>query len=162
MNITKLLLSVSVVLSLSGFVVYASETENNTAHEGVEAHHKNKIEIGISNTHTEHGENAFTMALSYNYRFSDIASIGVLGEHAFGDLDTSIFGLPFKIYPGQGWVLTAMPAVERHGSHNEELFRLGVGYEFEMEGYSITPELNADYVDDEVNIVAGVSIGFGF
>ncbi len=137
---------------------YAGHTDSAHAE-----HHRNKIELGIANTHTEHGENAFTLAASYNYRFSDFASIGVLGEYAFDPLDQWIVGLPLKFYPGKGWVLVAMPGAEFHNGHEEALFRLGVGYEFELEGgYSITPEFNADYVDDEIEYVIGLTFGFGF
>ncbi len=128
-----------------------------------EAHrHANKFEFVLSNTHTEHGENAVTAAMSYHRRISPLVSVGVLGEYAFGDIDTGIVGIPVKLYPGQGWVFTGMPGVEIHDSNTEGLFRVGVGYEFELEGFSLTPEVNADFVDGETNIVTGISIGFGF
>lgn len=148
-------------LLFSTGTAFSSEAIQSETHEA-EEHHRHKIEFGIANTHTEHGEDAFTLAASYNYHFSDMASIGILGEYAFDPLDIWVVGLPLKFYPGQGWVLTAMPGAELHGGHHEPLFRLGVGYEFEMDGYSITPEFNADWVDDEVEYVIGVNIGFGF
>ena len=123
---------------------------------------RNKIEFTIGNTHAEHGDNAFTFAASYNYRFSEQASVGVLVEHAFDPLDSWVVGVPFKLYPGEGWVLTAMPGIELEGGEEEPLFRIGVGYEFELDGYSLTPEINADYVDSDVAIVLGLSIGFSF
>lgn len=151
--------------SFTGLPAVASETTETTGHAETEhaEHHRNKIELGIANTHTEHGENAFTLAASYGYRFSDFASIGLLGEYAFDPLDIWVVGIPLKLYPGHGWVLTAMPGAEIHNGHEEALFRLGVGYEFEIEGgYSITPEFNVDYVDDEVEYVVGLTFGFGF
>ena len=92
-------------LSLEAYHPYHSSlwilSENAGRTESAHAeHHRNKIELGIANTHTEHGENAFTLAASYNYRFSDFASIGVLGEYAFDPLDQWIVGLPLKFYPG--------------------------------------------------------------
>jgi len=160
-----MLSKVRLVMAASLFVLSSVATADaEEAGQSYHEHDRHKIELGISNTHTEHGENAFTMAASYNYRFSESASIGVLTEYAFDPLETWILGVPLKIYPGAGWVLTAMPAAEIHDSHSEPLFRLGVGYEFEIEGTnsSLSPEFNVDWVDDEVNFVIGLSLGFGF
>lgn len=146
------------ILALTSGVVCAGGALSDEEH----GHQKNKFEMSLSNTHTEHGENAATFALAYHRRVSPLVSVGILGEHSFGHLDTNIVGIPVKLYPNKGWVLTAMPGAEFHGGHHNPLFRVGVGYEFEMGGYSITPEVNADFVDGETNIVAGISIGFGF
>ncbi len=156
------LVGVATALFFTAGTAMASDEAEGGLHHESEEHQRNKVELGIANTHTEHGENAFTLAASYNYRFSKAASIGVLGEYAFDPLDQWVFGLPLKFFPGQGWVLVAMPGVEIHGGHQKPLFRLGVGYEFEMDGYSITPEFNVDWVEDEVEYVIGVSVGFGF
>jgi hypothetical protein len=121
---------------------------------------RHKFEVGVAVTHTEHDETAFTLAASYGYRVSPALSIGVLGEYAFDPLDLWVVGVPVRYFTGQRWVLTAMPGVEIHHSHTESLFRLGVGYEIEKEGYTVTPEVNFDWVNDEVSIVAGVMFGF--
>jgi hypothetical protein len=162
MTKTFLNLATMAIGVLSGLPTLAEEAGQPNAPHEVEAYHRNKIEFGIANTHTKHGDNAITLAVSYGYRFSELASIGILGEYAFGDLDFGIVGIPLKLYPGDGWVLVAMPGVEIHDGHQEVLFRLGVGYEFEMEGFSITPEVAVDYVDDEVDLVVGLTFGFGF
>ncbi len=161
MRVHFLLISATVAALFSTGPVVASEEAEGGAHE-TEEHHRHKIELGIANTHTQHGDNAFTLAASYNYRFSEIASVGILGEHAFDPLNIWVVGIPLKLYPGHGWVLTAMPGAEIHNGHEEPLFRVGVGYEFEMDGFSITPEFNVDWVDNEVEYVIGVSFGFGF
>jgi hypothetical protein len=56
-----------------------------------------------------------------------------------------------------------MPAVEYHNSHSEALFRLGIGYDFELEGgNTLAPEINIDFVDGSTDLVVGIAFGFGF
>ena len=47
-------------------------------------------------------------------------------------------------------------------SNTEFLVRLGVAYEFEIGRWSITPEFNVDFVDDEESTAFGISFGYGF
>lgn len=150
---------VAVLPPLDGAPARAEEAEHHT--EGQVEHHQ-KLNLGVGFTRKEGGDSGFTLAASYDYRFSSPASIGLLGERAFGDVDTWVVGAPVKLYPGGHWVVITMPAVEIHDSETEPMFRLGAGYEFEMEGYAIAPEVNANFVDGEVNLVAGIVFGFGF
>ncbi|MGI9512066.1 MAG: hypothetical protein ACR2OL_04115 [Anderseniella sp.] len=55
-----------------------------------------------------------------------------------------------------------MPGIEVHKDETEFLFRAGIGYEFEIDRFTILPELNADFGEGEVNLVFGASLGFKF
>lgn len=118
------------------------------------------VGLGLGVETTEDGETAPVLSLSYNLRLSEYAGIGVGAEYAFGDIDTWVVGVPVRAFLTERWVLTAMPAAEIHNGDLEFLFRLGLGYEFENEGYSITPELNVDFVDGKTNYVFAVVFGF--
>jgi hypothetical protein len=40
--------------------------------------------------------------------------------------------------------------------------RIGGSYEIKFSGFSVSPELNFDYVDDDIAVVGGVSFGWKF
>jgi hypothetical protein len=122
----------------------------------------NSVEFGLGNTHTESGEDAATIWATYQRRLNSRIGVGVLGEYAFGDLDTWVVGVPLTYHAGEHWKLVLMPGVEIEDGDSETLLRIGAGYEFEMDRYTIKPEANADFVGGDVDYVFGVSIGFGF
>lgn len=108
-------------------------------------------------------EQALSVGAQYRFAFNRTVSIGVLAEYAAKSLDTWVVGVPFVFNLREtGWQLTTMPGLEIENSNEEFLFRTGVGYEIEMQGYSLKPEVNVDWVDGETAVVAGVSIGFRF
>jgi hypothetical protein len=146
-------------LGLAGGTARASDVEVPT-HEAVE--HRHHLELFLGNTHTEDDEDAFSFGLGYEYRLTHFLGIGVLGEYAVKDIDAWVVGVPLAIHPGAGWRLVVMPGLELHDGDSEFLFRTGVGYEFEVDRYTIMPEFNADFVDDEVNYVFGVGLGVKF
>lgn len=126
---------------------------------------RNIVEFFLGGTWADHRgsrEGAGSVGASYRYEFTEIVSAGILAEYTFDPFDSWIVGIPVVFNLGQGWQLTAMPGVEFEGDDKEALFRLGIGYEIEMEGYTLKPEINADFVDGETAVVAGLSIGFRF
>ncbi len=128
--------------------------------EELENHHH--VEVFLGNTHTEDDEDAFSIGVQYEYRLSPLMGVGILGEYAFEDLDSWVVGVPLTLHPGAGWQLVAMPGVEIENNETSFLFRAGVGYEFELEQFTIKPEFNADFVKGDVNLVFGASLGVGF
>jgi hypothetical protein len=150
----------AMILMLSPCFAGAESEEVAEAHP---EHPRNSITLGIYSTRERNGERAQTLSVSYNYHFADQFSTGPLVEYAKDPLDLWIVGLPLRYHPGAGWVLTAMPAVEYHNSHAEPLFRLGIGYDFELEGgFLLAPEINLDWVDDKTDLVVGLSFGFRY
>ena len=123
------------------------------------------VELFLGNTrgetHTGH-ENAFSAGVTYHYLVNPTASVGLLAEYASDPLDSWVVGAPIVFRVGEGWQLTTMPGVEREHGESEFLFRFGVGYEIGMVGYSLKPEVNADFANGEVAIISGLSIGFRF
>ena len=133
--------------------------------ESEEAEGQSVVELFIGNTRAEThfgDENALSVGLSYHRLLNPTVSVGVLGEYASDPLDSWVLGVPVIFRVGKGWQFTAMPGVEREHGKSEFLFRTGIGYEFELKGYSLKPEVSADFVDGDVAIVTGLSVGFRF
>ncbi len=126
----------------------------------------NIVEFFLGSTRADHrgaNENALAVGAQYRYAFSEGFSFGVLGEYSRDPFDAWILGAPAVFSPGNSaWQFTAMPGIEFEGRDQKFLFRAGVGYEFEMPGYLLKPEINVDWVDGNTAIVGGLSIGFRF
>lgn len=123
---------------------------------------RNHIGFFLGSTHTADGDDAFSIGAEYEYLLIPQLGIGVLGEYATGPIDTWIIGAPLTWHVAGGLQLVAMPAVEMEGGESRFLFRVGAGYEFELDKFTIKPEVNADFVDGEVDVVFGATFGFGF
>lgn len=117
---------------------------------------------GVRGDHRGRDETAFAAGVSYRYSLSEATSVGLLAEYSGDPFDAWIVGVPLVFSLGGGWQFTAMPGAELEGGTSEFLFRAGIGYEVEMEGYFLTPEVNADFVDGDVSLVVGLGIGFRF
>jgi len=117
----------------------------------------------------------FTEGLEYAYRVAPLWSVGVIFEHAGGELRNSLLAVPFYWFPHAGWFFLAGPGIEFHNgrgadSHGEEdederffLVKIGVGYEFELgRRFILAPTYNLDFVDGEQVSVYGLSFGIKF
>ena len=138
-----------------------SDEPDGVAEEGAES--RNRVALFMGNTHNRADENAFSMGLSYEYRIAPLFGVGALAEYAAGDIESWVIGTPITFHPYRGLSLVAMPGAEIAEDDTHFLFRLGIGYEFEIdERWSQAPEFNADFVDSEIDYVFGLSLGYGF
>lgn len=124
-------------------------------------HHQHHVSLFLGGTHTDH-DDGFTGGLEYEYLLNNNFGIGVLGEYTHLDHDTWIVGIPLILHPYGGLRFVAMPGVEITDDHDEFLFRLGVGYDIPAGDWIITPAFNIDFVDNEENLVFGISLGKTF
>ncbi|MDP2579987.1 hypothetical protein Q8W37_08595 [Shimia thalassica] len=147
------------------FPIAANASETGV-HAGEAEHGPHIVELFLGVTsadHNGHTQQAGSVGASYRYAFNHTVSAGVLAEYTGGALDDWVVGIPVVFNLGHGgWQGTLMPGFEITSSHEEPLFRVGLGYEFEFDGYSLKPELNVDFVDGETVYVLGVSLGFRF
>ena len=147
---------VTVPLELLGAEEGHSEKEETHSH-----HHRIELFLGDS---LEHGNHLFTAGLVYEYRPIHILGIGAFWEFAHKEFDK--FGIPLFIHPYKGFRFVLAPGLDyAKEEHNKFLFlfRTGIGYEFEIGRWSITPEINYDFVEEGENaLVFGVSFGWGF
>ena len=130
-------------------------------HHASEGEHKNHLSLFLGNTHEE-GEDEFTIGLDYERRLDEFWGIGGLVDHAGGEFDTTVLAVPLFFHPHKRWRLLLAPGVEIHNGDSEFLIRAGVGYEFEVNEWTVSPEFSVDRVDNEYIQVFGLSIGRGF
>jgi hypothetical protein len=111
----------------------------------------------------EHQETGFTIGLDYEYRVSRTVGLGVVVEHAFGEIDaTTLLGVA-DIHLVRGLVVQTGPGVEFVQDESFFVYRLGLLYEFELgEGFTLSPQLHYDFSGAENGIVFGVAFGRAF
>lgn len=138
--------------------------QERATEEAVERADRHLLQLFLGGTYAkEEDENSLTVGATYEYRLVDLVGIGAFGEYAGGDLDAWSFGAPFFVHPYRELRIVLAPGFEHKEGENEFLFRVGIGYDFPVTGrWSLAPELNADFVDGEVNLVYGISIGVSF
>jgi len=153
-----------------------------TGHEA-SAHHEfeNEIALFIGGTDEKGHATESTYALEYVYELAPGWAIGGTFEYVGGELRNTILAVPVYWKPVGGLFLLAGPGVEYHEGRGREehfaakseasfdknetyfLFRVGAGYAFHVgERYSISPNVNLDFVNHEEVLVFGVSFGVMF
>jgi hypothetical protein len=155
----KIILSIAVFLVAMPLEIPASEKEHGGHEES--QHHRNRMELFFGNTH-EHGEDGFTVGLSYGYLLQEFIGVGGTFEYATGHFDKWSVTVPLFMYPYGGLRFALAPGLEHREGENDFLFRVGVAYEFEIGRWSISPEFDVDFVDGEKAYVYGLSFGWGF
>ena len=149
-------------------VCSTSASADENGHHGEHGHHgPNIFEVFVGGTFEDHhgkSEEAVSAGVQYRYAFNNTVSVGVLAEYSASPLNHWIVGIPAVFtLGGSSWQLTAMPGLEFTNSKEKFLFRTGLGYEFELpSGTSVKPEVNLDWVNGDVAVVAGVSFGWRF
>ncbi|MHC6647651.1 hypothetical protein ACYTPF_13845 [Alteromonas sp. HB246098] len=124
------------------------------------AHHLSAL---VGTTYTKECGNAFTLGIDYEYRLSDFLGVGFVAEYAFEDLDAYTYLLVADLHITNNFIAQIGPGVEFHGSHKMEVARLGFLYEFEVSGFTISPQLHYDYHRNHKSaVVAGLAIGMSF
>ncbi len=149
-----------------------------------EAHHLHLNHLGLLFAGTtgleEGGETYFTLGVDYERRLSEVWGVGVVGELIFAHKTEYLFVFPAYFHVTEKlWFQAALGfevayhhhEEENEGNHGEEthtsketefLLRIGVGYEFEVEGITITPAIALDVYSGHRSLVWGLSIGKGF
>jgi hypothetical protein len=136
-----------------------AQHHDDTEHE----FHRNYLAVFVGITSEDRRESATTFGIEYERRLSERFGIGGLVEHAFGDLDFTVYAVPFAYHSGP-WKLYAAPGIENadHHSGNEFLFRLGVEYGFQVGRYEVAPQFDVDFVNGEEVLVLGITFGRGY
>jgi len=161
-----------------------AETEAHEHGEEAEHHghgyHPNHIALFFGVTDEEGHDLEFTTGFDYERRLSQHWGVGVLIDHAGGDLRNSVLGVPVFWHPGGRWKLFAAPGVEYHNGcgevvegHGERgeidedetyfLVRLGVAYDIHLGGsWGLAPNFNVDFVEGERVWVYGLAFTYGW
>ena len=152
------------LLLLAAFVL-ATLPRVVAAQEGAEAKNAMEVFLGAATKfeQSDDTETNFAMGLAYLRRVSPLFSVGGLVELTSGDVRDAIIMAPVLLHAYRGLFFLAAPGLEVDGGE-ETIFimRLGTGYELELPMFSLSPEFNMDFTEDEVTLVYGVSMGFPF
>jgi hypothetical protein len=152
---------------LAGTPCLASGSDPTADTDSGEVHelpfHRNAVAIFGGITDEDRRERASTIGFEYERRLSERFGVGALVEHAFGDLDFTIYAVPFAYHSGR-WRWYVAPGIEDpdHSSETEFLVRVGVEYFFDVGDYHIGPQFDVDFVDGEEVLVLGVMLARGF
>jgi hypothetical protein len=132
----------------------------NSGHEATHDIHPNFLALFVGIT-DEGRREAITLGIEYERRMNETFGIGLVVEHAFGDLDFWVYAVPFAYHTGR-WKFFVAPGVEDGDHGSEALVRIGGEYAFEFSGWEISPQFDVDFVDGEEVFVLGVAFGKGF
>lgn len=158
-------LSLALVLSVAApSIAQALPQQHETTEEheehGEHAGHLNEVALLLGGTYLDH-EHHFTSGFEYVRRLHPYVGVGGAVEYLDGG--TWVYVFPVMVYPVAGLKVMAGPGFERHHGDNKFLFRVGVGYAFELsERLSLQPALDVDFIGRERALVYGVVLGFGF
>ena len=143
-----------------------ADGQSHTAKDTSAHYHTNLVELFLGGTYEDgdHGsEDGFSVGIVYERRLNNLWGTGGFYEYVAGDFDKWSVGIPLFIHPYKEFRFTLAPGLEHRDSGDEFLFRLGVGYEFELSKRWIwMPEFNVDFVDGQEAYVFGLAIGYGF
>ena len=149
---------------IAGSLVVPVIAESDESHQDEGHHgHKHHASLFLGNTHDFHSEDAVTVGLDYEFRVHKWFGLAALIDHAAGDIDSTVAGAGVFLHPWGDVRLLAAGANEHHEGNDEFIVRLGALYDFWVNGWSISPTINVDLLEDnEENWVYGVSFGRGF
>ena len=146
------------LLFLACFALASSPAMAQEDEDG-EGFERNAVEIFLGGTFHD-GDSDASYGFSYERRLNESIGIGGLVEYTNGR--EWVFAVPFTIHITEPWKVILAAGIEHEEGENIFLSRIGTAYEFKFDGWSLAPEVNADFVDGEIKTVLGVSIGFEF
>ena len=110
----------------------------------------------------EDEETAPSLGLDYEYRVSEFLGVGGVLEYAFEDIDAVTLLAVADLHITPQFIVQTGPGIEWLDDEEEFVFRIGVLYEWESGGYTVSPQLHYDATSGEDAVVMGVAFGFGF
>ena len=139
----------------------SAETGHGEGTGGEHEAHENFVALFTGFTHEDRRDKAFTLGAEYARVFGERLTVGALAEHAFGENSFWILAVPFGYGLGQ-WRAVVAPGLELVESESHNLLRLGIEYEFEVEGLGVAPAFAVDFVEEDIVPIYGVVFSRGF
>jgi len=150
------------IKSKSSFIVerkLAQTPANYPVEEEEETSNEIALFLGLT---TNKDATAATFGIDYQYKLSPLAGIGLVIDHAAGDIKSTIVA-PGLFLHLLSWEFTIAPGVEFVDDETKFVFRTGVEYEIKLPYFSISPAINLDFErNDEIALVYGLSFGIEF
>ncbi len=127
---------------------------------GTEPEEMNFVEVFVGITRDE-GENEASLGLTYERKF-DRFGTGFIIEFTKAENRETVLVLPFFWHPAEPWRTVVATGTEISDGDHTFLTRVGGSYEFEFSGWSLSPEVNVDFVDNDAVLVLGASFVWKF
>ena len=112
-------------------------------------------------THDD-SENAFTIGVDYEYRLNQRLGIGAVVEQATEDIDATTILAVADIHCTNYWIIQTGPGIELLDDEEEFVYRIGTLYEWEFDGYTLSPQVHYDITGDENAVIFALAFGYGF
>ena len=147
------------------FVVLAPYSVHAEVGAEGDGHHKSKNHFSIisgSSVVPDHDLDAVTFGFDFERELTPHLGLGIVAEHAFGELDaTSIFAVA-DVHVGRGLVLQLGPGVEFIDGKSLAVGRVGVFQELHLGEFVVAPSVSYDFTKEENTLVLGVALGTRF
>jgi hypothetical protein len=147
-------------LTMLVFMACTASAAAQAAETDTEAEYRDFIEIFVGITHDD-GENEPSLGVTYEHRF-DRFGTGFIAEFTKAGRRETILAVPFFWHPADPWRTVVAIGTEISDGDNSFLTRVGGSYEFEFSGWSLSPEVNVDFVDEGTVLVIGASFVWKF
>ena len=108
------------------------------------------------------------LGLEYERRLSagnGLFGIGAAAEMVFDEHRHYVVSALVCFHPGGAWTLTAAPGIlfiDQDGTEKRAAIHFAAEYEFELGRVSLAPEVSVGLAGDDVHLMLGLHIGFGF
>jgi hypothetical protein len=108
------------------------------------------------------------LGLEYERRlpvWNSLLGIGIAGEMVFDEHKHYVVSLLICFHPAGPLTLSVAPGVmfiDRNGTGSHAAIHLGAEYEFEVGRVSLAPTAEAGFAGDDVHLMLGFHLGFGF
>ena len=109
----------------------------------------------------DEGENEASLGLTYERKF-DRFGTGFIIEFTKAENRETVLALSFFWHPVEPWRTVVAIGTEVSDGDYSFLTRVGGSYEFEFSGWSLSPEVNVDFVDNDTVLVFGASFVWKF
>ena len=127
--------------------------------EAAEAEAEPPNGIGVFVGNTQNGSlNGASLGLEYERNVTSLIGVGAIAAYAGGDFESVALLVPVFFHPHAGWVFKLAPGLHIEDSKTTFQVRAGIGYEFKVAPkWALAPQLNADFVDGETELVYGLA-----
>jgi hypothetical protein len=127
------------------------------------ADHPHHFSVLLAKTEISGHGSGETIGLDYEYRLNPFLGLGAVVEYAGSSLDALTVLAVADLHITHHLIMQIGPGYERTSEHTLFVGRVGLLYEFELNHWTVSPQLHFDYHDGgDDAIVYGIATGFSF
>jgi hypothetical protein len=162
-NAAGMALAFACILQLGQFPGFCQEKP------GTHEEHARHLGFLIGSVYNIH-EDKWMLGIGAEYEYvlpywNRLLGIGVGAEMVFDEHKHYVISLLLPVHPIDKLTLFVSPGVmfiEREEPGTRFAVHLGAEYEFDLEKYFLAPEFEVAFAGDDIHVMLGIHIGFGF